>query len=155
MAICVWLLCLEDSTLFAGRPDVIPSGSGPLQPAGSAAGHLVICLSPRLGPQPSSSPSNPTKCNTELESQRWAAWCSLLHCTSNGWEGTWGHSSKRAQGTKMKAFRDRKREERTENTEKSQEKGGGEFKDMWMDYKDHEILCFSWSTQSAENQKLG
>lgn len=30
----------------------------------------------------------------------------------------------------MKAFRDRKREERTENTEKSQEKGGGEFKDM-------------------------
>lgn len=28
---------------------------------------------PGLGPQPSSSPSNPTKCNTELESQRWAA----------------------------------------------------------------------------------
>lgn len=38
-----------------GKPDVVPSGSGPLKPAGSAAGHLVICLAPLPGLQPNRS----------------------------------------------------------------------------------------------------
>lgn len=150
MAICVWLLCFEDSTLFAGEARCCPQwewyspaswkrSRSPSHPPRPLPGATAQQLSQHI------------KCNTGLKSQSGAGWWSLLHCKSNGWDGARGHAREKAQGRKRKDFTDRESWKGPGDAQKSQEEGGGEIEAMWVDHKDHELSRFSWSTQNVKN----